>query len=83
MAGVVTKRKGFSSVLIFLKKTNQHRTRHLDAQPLGQSHYNKDVVVINCMNIPKYTLIGYIYLSNGGWRQIIYIYGDISLYNNI
>ena len=36
MAGVVTKRKGFSSVLILLrKKTNQHRTLHLDPQLAG------------------------------------------------
>ena len=72
MAGVVTKRKGFFSVLILSKKkTNQHRTLHLDPQQLGQSHYNKNMVVINCMNIPKYTIIGYISLSNGGWRKII------------
>ena len=61
MAGVVTKKKGFSSVLILSKKktTNQHRSLHLDphVQRLGQSHYNKEIVVINCMNIPKYTLI--------------------------
>ena len=72
VAGVVTKRKGFSSVLIdpFKEKTNLHRTLNLDPQRLGQSHYNKEMVVINCMNIQKYTLIGYIYLSNGGWRKI-------------
>ena len=87
MAGLVTKKKGFSSVLILSKKkTNQHRTLHLDPQRLGQSHYNKEMVVINsvnCMNIPKYTLIGYISLSNGGWRKIIEIYDNISLYNTI
>ena len=38
---VVTKRKGFSSVLIISKKkTNQHRTLHLDPQRLGQTQYN-------------------------------------------
>ena len=72
MASVVTKRKGFSSVLIVSKKkTNQHRNLHLDTHPLGQSHYNKEMVVINCMNIPKYTHIGYISFSNGGWGKII------------
>ena len=35
------------------------------------------------MNIPKYTLNGYISLSNGGWRNIIYIYDNISLTNII
>ena len=41
MAGVVTKKKGFFSVLILSKKkTNQQRTPHLDPQWLGQSHYN-------------------------------------------
>ena len=59
VAGVVTKKEGFSSVLILSKyQTNQHRTLHLNLQRLGQSHYNKEMVVINCMNIPKYTLIG-------------------------
>ena len=53
------------------RKTNQHRTLHLDPQRLGQSHYNKDMVVINCMTIPNYTLIGYISFSNGGWGEII------------
>ena len=54
VAGVLTKRKGFSSMLILSKKqTNQHRTLHLDHQRLGQTHYGKDMVVINCMNIPK------------------------------
>ena len=63
VAGVVTKRKGFSSVSILSKKkTKQHWTLHLDLQRLGQSQSNKEMVVINCMNIPKYTLIGYIYL---------------------
>ena len=60
----MTKRKGFSSVKE--KNTNQHRSLHLDPQRLGQSHFNKEMVVINCMNISKYTLIGYISLSNGG-----------------
>ena len=45
------------------KKTNQYRTLHLDRQRLGQSHYNKEMVVINCMTIPKYILIGYISFS--------------------
>ena len=34
MAVVVTKRKGFSSVLTF-SKNNQHRTLHLDPQQAG------------------------------------------------
>ena len=72
VAGAVTKRNGFSTVLILSKKkTDQHWTLHLDPQRLGQNYYNKDMVVINCMNIPKYTLIGYISLSNGGWRKMI------------
>ena len=29
---------------------------HQDPQQLFQSHYNKEHVVINCMNIPEYTL---------------------------
>ena len=37
VAGVVTKRKGFSSVLILSKnKTNQHRTPHPDPQQLDE-----------------------------------------------
>ena len=68
MAGVVTKRKGFSPVLILSKKKKRHPTLDLDPQRLGQSHYNKEMVVINCMNIPKYTLIGYIGLSLFKWR---------------
>ena len=47
------------------------------------NNYNKGMIVINCMNIPKYTLIGYISLSNGGWRKIIYIYDYMSLYYTI
>ena len=71
MAGVVTKRQGFSSVLIVSKKkTNQHRTLHLDPRRLGQSHYNKKMVAIDLMNIAKYTIIGYISLLNGGWGKI-------------
>ena len=77
VAGVVTKRKGFSSVLILSMKKQTNRTLHRDppcSQRLGQSHYNKEMVVINCMNFPKYTLfIGYISLSSGGWRKIIII----------
>ena len=62
------------SVDPYKEKTNQHRTLHPDPQRLGQSHYtcyNKEMVVNNCMNISKYTLIGYISLSNRGWRKII------------
>ena len=59
------------SVDPFKEKTNQHRTLYLDPQRLRQNHYNKEMVVINCINIPKYTLIGYISLLNGGWRKII------------
>ena len=64
VAGVVTKRRGFSSVLILSKKkTGQHRTLYQDPQRLGQSHYNEDMVVINYMDIPKYTLIKF----GGSW----------------
>ena len=36
VAGAMTKRKGFSSVLILSKKnTNQHRTLHLNPQRAG------------------------------------------------
>ena len=35
VAGVVTKRKGFSSALISKKKINQHRNLHVDPQPAG------------------------------------------------
>ena len=35
VAGVVSKRKGFSSVLILSKKKNHHRTLHLDPQTAG------------------------------------------------
>ena len=56
MAGVVTKKKGFSSVLIHLKKkTNQHWTLHLNPQRLRKNQFNEEMVVINCINIPKYT----------------------------
>ena len=42
------------------------------------------MAVRNCLNIPKYTLIGYISLSKGGGeRKIILIYNDISLNNTI
>ena len=62
----------FLSVDPFKEKTNQHRTLHLDPQRLGQSQYNEEMVVmINCINISKYILIGYISLSNGEWRKII------------
>ena len=72
VAGVVTKRKGFSP--------NQHRTLHLDPQrgqlvlwsiPIAWINF---MAVRNCVNVLKYTLIGYrpcIYLSNGGWRKTI------------
>ena len=55
----------FLSVDPFKEKTNQHQTLHLDPQRLGKSHYSKemDVRPTNCMNMPKYTLIGYISLS--------------------
>ena len=73
MAGLVRKRKVFSSVLIFSKKKNQHRTFHLDPQRacfmVNPNRINV-MFVRNCMNIPKYTLIGYISLSNGGWIKI-------------
>ena len=71
VSGVVTKRRRFSSVLILSKKkTNQHNILHLDPQRLGQSHYNREMVVINCMNIPKYTLIlgTYLFPMEGGER---------------
>ena len=58
MAGVLTKRKGFSSVLIFSAG--------------GQSQYDKEMAVINCMNIMKYTLIGYISLLNQYYCFITY-----------
>ena len=59
VAGVGTKSKGFSSdnVDSFKEETNQHRTLHLDPQRLGQSHYKKEMVVINCMTILKHSLI--------------------------
>ena len=41
VAGVVKKRKGFSSMLILSKKKNQHWTLYLDPRRFGQSHYNK------------------------------------------
>ena len=69
VAGVVTKKKAFSSVLILSKKKNQHQTLHLDPQRLGQSHNNKEMVVINCRNIPKYTRIGYISLQMEGGER--------------
>ena len=58
----------FISVDPFKEKTNQHRTLHLDPQRLGQRHYNKKMVVINCMNTPKEidTYRVHISLSNGG-----------------
>ena len=73
MAGVVTKGKGFSSVLMLSNKKKKHRTLLLDPQRLGQSHYNKEMVVINCMTFRNTHLSGrpYIFLSSGGWRKII------------
>ena len=69
------KKKGiFLSVDLFKEKTNQHRTLHLAPQQAGfivNRNRISVMVVLNCMNIPKYTLIGYIYLSNGGWGKII------------
>ena len=64
----------FPSVDLFKEKTNQHRTLHLDPQQAGFIVNRNRIcvmVVPNFMNIPKYTLIGYTYLSNGGWRNII------------
>ena len=49
--------------MVILSKKKNIGPLHLDPQRLGQIHYNKDMVVINCLNIPKYTLIGYISLS--------------------
>ena len=43
----------------------------------------KNTLLYNYMNIPKYTLTRYIFFSNGGWRKMIWIYDDISLYNTI
>ena len=75
MAVRVTERKGFSSVWnISKKKTNQHWTLNLDPQQVGfivNINRISVMAVTNCMNIPKYTLIGYISLSNGEWRKII------------
>ena len=76
VAGVVRKRKGLSSVLTLAKKkTNQHRPLHLDPQRAGfMVNLNGIIVMVvrNCMNIPKYTLIGYMLsLSNGGWGKIV------------
>ena len=62
------------SVDFFKEKTNQHRTLHLDPQQAGFMVNRNQIsvmVVPNCMNILKYTLIGYISLSNGEWRKII------------
>ena len=71
VAGVVRKRKGFFSMLtLSKKKTNQHRTLHLAPQRSGFMVDPNGIcvmVVRYCMNIPKYTLIGYIFLSNRGW----------------
>ena len=58
----------------FLKTKNQHRTLHLDPQQTSlmvNRNRISGIVVPNCMNIPKYTLIGYISLSNGGWSMIM------------
>ena len=59
VAGVVTKRKGFSSVFILSKKkTNQHRTLHLDPQRVVEPNIVTGWWSENGMNIPKYTLTG-------------------------
>ena len=72
VTGVVTKRKGFTSVLMLSKKKNKSTSDPpFRPQRLGQSHNNKEMVVIKCMTIPKYTRIGYISLSKAGWRKII------------
>ena len=60
----------FRSVDPFKEKTNQHRTRHLDPPRAGlmfKPNIINVMVVRNCMNISKYTLIGYKSLLNGGW----------------
>ena len=65
----------FLSVDPLKEKTNQHQTLRLDPQRAGfivNPNRICVMVVRNCMNIPKYTLIGWISLSNGGWRKIIY-----------
>ena len=71
VAVVVTKTKPFSRVLTFLKtKTTQ---LHVDHQQAGfMVNRNRISVMVdpNCINIPKYILIGYISLSNRGWRKI-------------
>ena len=83
VAGVVTKRNGFSSVLTLLKKkkflsvdpfkekANKHRTLHLGPQRAGLwSIQIKKLALLFEMNIPKYTAF-----KNGGWRKIYdYIY---------
>ena len=85
MAGIVTKRKGFCSVLILSKKKKKKRTLHLDPQRAGLMVKSKIIRddCQNCMTILKYTLTGYISLSNGGWGKIIQIYDDVNLNNTI
>ena len=59
----------FLSVYPFEEKINQHRTLHLDPQRadfMVNPNCINVMVVRNCIDIPKYTLIGYISLSNGG-----------------
>ena len=55
MTGVVTERQGFSSLLALSKKKNKS-TFGFMVNPNGIVV----MVVQNCMNIPKYTLFGYI-----------------------
>ena len=63
MAGVVTKKKRFSSVLtLSKKKTNQHQIFHLDPQRAGFMVNPNGIIVMvvrKCMNLTKYTLIRY------------------------
>ena len=72
----------FLSVDPIKEKTNQHRTLHLDPQraDFGQSQW---IFCHGCLKLYEHTLIGYIALSNGGWREKICIYDDISLNNTI
>ena len=48
-------------------------TSDLLSRPSVGRFYDRMNIMVgrNCMNIPKCTLIGYISLSNGGWRKII------------
>ena len=70
MAGVVTKRKGFSSLLTFSKKTKS------TTDPLSGPSASRFIANPNRFFV-KYTLS----LSIRGWRKIIYTYDDLSLNN--